>query len=130
MRVVLDPAVLVKGVLDPRAPEGRLLDLALSEALVVLHDDRVLLEYAEAFARLPVDLPSDCVEELIEFVAAAGLSVTPSLGPTAYHSSSTHRVALEGCADALVTSDGSVKRTKQPEGLRICSACELLQTLR
>jgi hypothetical protein len=129
MRVVLDPTVLVRGVLDPRTPEGRLLDLALSEAFVVLHDDRVLLDYTDAFARLPLDLPSGCVDELIAFFAAAGLSVAPSSGLTACRSSSTHRVALEGFADALVTSGGSVRRTKQPEGLRICSARELLETL-
>lgn len=49
--MVLDTNVLVSGLLQSFGNPGRIVALALSEALVVCHDEQILAEYAEVLAR-------------------------------------------------------------------------------
>ncbi len=51
MKIILDTNVPVSGLLQSHGDPGRIVALALSEALVVCRDEQNLAEYAEVLAR-------------------------------------------------------------------------------
>lgn len=126
MRIVLDPEVLVRGVLDPQAPEGRLLDLALTGTVTVLCSDGVLQAWRMALARPEFELPPRAIDQLVDFFAETGAPVVPSgaLGTC----SPLVALATDGCADAFVATGRSRFPTGSPR-LRTCSASAVLDAL-
>ena len=54
-RVVLDTNVLVSGMIHPRGPPGRIVDLLREGAVELVVDDRVLAEYADVIQRPKFD---------------------------------------------------------------------------
>jgi putative PIN family toxin of toxin-antitoxin system len=116
MRVVIDTNVMVSGVLNPHGPPGRIVNVLLSETIIVLHEDRILSEYREVLLRPTFGFPRADVEVLLDFVESAGEHVSaeplslvlPDLNDLAFL-----EVATSGGADALIT--GNVKHFK-PRG--------------
>lgn len=110
MRIVLDTNVLIAGLLSPYGPPGRLLDLALSGNLVLLLDDRLLLEYRTValrpkfgFSDADVTRVIDALEELGEHIVAPPLESGMTLPDPS--DLPFLEVAAAGRADALVTGN-------------------------
>lgn len=76
MRVVIDTNVLVSGTINPHGAPGRVVTAALTEALTVLYDDRILSEYREVLSRPKFGLRRHDVDALVDFIAANGELIT------------------------------------------------------
>jgi putative PIN family toxin of toxin-antitoxin system len=133
MRVVLDTNVLVSGLMNPYGSPGRILDLMLSRAFVVLCDDRILREYREVLLRPRFGLDAadvvplfDYVERAGEYVAAERLNlILPDVTDLPFL-----EVAAAGHADALIT--GNVRHFQPKRGrhsVNISSPADFLRRL-
>jgi putative PIN family toxin of toxin-antitoxin system len=134
MRIVLDTNVLVSGLLSPLGPPGRILDLIISGALTLLHDDRLLAEYRTVLRRPRFGFAPADVEALLAFLRAEGEPVPsppldvvlPDLDDLPFL-----EVAVAGCAEALVTGNQVHFPPDQvPAGLRVVSPAEFLALYR
>jgi putative PIN family toxin of toxin-antitoxin system len=66
MRLVLDTNVVVSGILSPKGPPGRLLDLAFDEHLQLVVEPRILQEYRDVLLRPRFALPEAAVHRLVD----------------------------------------------------------------
>lgn len=117
MRVVIDTNVIVSGILNPHGSPGRIVNALLSEAITVLHDDRILSEYREVLLRPTFGFSSSDVDVLLDFVESSGEHV--SAEPLALILPDPNdlpflEVAASGSADALIT--GNIKHFKPRRG--------------
>jgi uncharacterized protein len=117
MRVVIDTNVIVSGILNPHGSPGRIVNALLSEAITVLHDDRILSEYREVLLRPTFGFSRSDVEVLLVFVESSGEHV--SAEPLALILPDPNdlpflEVAASGSADALIT--GNIKHFKPRRG--------------
>jgi putative PIN family toxin of toxin-antitoxin system len=133
MRVVVDTNVLVSGMLNPHGPPGRIVELMLSEALVVLYDDRVMSEYSEVLMRPELGLPRGEVVAVLDYIFREGEQVTAGhldvLLPDATDLPFLE-VAASGHAYALIT--GNIRHFKSRPGrhsVNICSPANFLLRL-
>lgn len=133
MRVVVDTNVLVSAFMNRGGAPGRVLDLLLARALVVLYDHRILDEYAEvllrprfAFDAGEVDLLLDFVEHAGEYVAAERLNlVLPDSTDLPFL-----EVAMGGHTDALITGNAKHFRpTRLRHSVNVCSPADFLRRL-
>lgn len=76
MRVVLDTNVLVSGILSPHGPPGRILALVASGELILCHDARILVEYAEVLHRPRFGFDPARVDLLLHQIVAEGERTT------------------------------------------------------
>jgi putative PIN family toxin of toxin-antitoxin system len=134
MRVVVDTNVLVSGILNPHGPPGRIVDAVLSEALIVLHDDRILGEYREVLIRPAFGFQRADVDAMLDFIEIAGEHLTAG-GIDVVLPDSTDlpflEVAVAGLADALIS--GNVKHFKPRQGrhdVYVCTPAEFLRRTR
>lgn len=132
MRVVIDTNVLVSGILNPHGPPGRIVDAVLSEAVIVLHDDRILAEYREVLLRPAFGFPRTVVDALLDFIDFAGEHLT-ALGVDLVLPDPSDlpflEVAIAGLADALIT--GNIKHFKPRRGrhnVHVCTPAEFVRT--
>ncbi len=133
MRVVVDTNVLVSAFRKRPSVPGRVLDLLLTRALVVLYDNRIVEEYAEvlsrprfAFERGDIALFLDFIEHAGEYVASPALDLTlpdPTDLPFL-------EVAASGHADALITGNiRDFRPTRGHHSVTICSPADFLRRL-
>jgi putative PIN family toxin of toxin-antitoxin system len=73
VRLVLDTNVLVSALLNPRGTPGRILDLVLSGAVVVLYDDRMLAEYRDVLSRPKLRIAPIEAAVLLDFIETEGV---------------------------------------------------------
>src|SRR5438874_11801152 len=78
MKIVLDTNIVVSGLLQSKGNPARVLSLALSGAVQVCHDERILAEYAEVLARPHFKFDPERVREVLEKLEADGLAVYAS----------------------------------------------------
>lgn len=117
MRVVIDTNVIVSGILNPHGSPGRIVNALLSQAITVLHDDRILSEYRDVLLRPKFGFSRSDVEVLLDFVESAGehISAEPlSLTLPDPNDLPFLEVATSGSADALIT--GNMKHFKPRRG--------------
>lgn len=108
MRVVVDTNVLVSAFRKPPSVPGRVLDLVLTRALVVLYDNRILEEYAEVLSRPRFAFDPQDIALFLDFVDHAGECVaTHALDLTLPDPTDLPflEVAASGRADALITGN-------------------------
>jgi uncharacterized protein len=108
VRVVLDTNVLVSGLLSPAGPPGRIVDLATSLRITVLHDDRIVAEYREVLARPRLGIRLAEAAAVLELIEREGIRVVaPPLAIVLPDPDDVPflEVAVEGGADALVTGN-------------------------
>jgi uncharacterized protein len=131
MRVVIDTNVVVSGIMNPHGPPGRIVDAVLSEAVIVLHDDRILAEYREVLLRPAFGFPRADVDSLLDFIDFAGEHLTAAGSDLVLPDPSdlpSLEVALAGLADALIT--GNVKHFKPRRGrhnVHVCTPAEFVR---
>ena len=128
MRVVIDTNVLVSGILNPHGPPGRIVDAVLSEAVIVLHDDRILAEYHEVLLRPAFGFQRTDVDSLLDFIEFSGEHLTAG-GIDVILPDPTDlpflEVAIAGLADALIS--GNLKHFKPRRGrhgVHVCTPAE------
>ena len=110
MRIVLDTNVLVSGLLNPHNPPGRIVDLVLGGQIVLLVDDRILLEYRSVLVRPAFGFDPGNVTDLVNFIERE--SVPALADPSTIRLPDPSdlpflEVALSGGAQSFVT--GNVK---------------------
>lgn len=133
MRVVIDTNVLVSGVINPHGSPGRVVDSILSQAITVLYDDRILLEYRDVLLRPLFGFQAADVNALVDFIGFSGEQITAGpLNITLPDPSDLPfvEVAVAGSADALVT--GNLKHFKAVRAhhpVPILSPVDLLRLL-
>jgi uncharacterized protein len=133
MRAVIDTNVLVSGVMNPHGSPGRVVDSIVSQAISVLYDDRILLEYRDVLLRPFFGFQAADVNALVDFIEFSGEQITA--GPVNVVLPDPTdlpflEVAIAGSADALVT--GNLKHFKPVRGrhpVSILSPAELLRLI-
>jgi uncharacterized protein len=133
MRVVIDTNVLVSGVINPHGSPGRVVDSVIAQAIAVLYDDRILLEYRDVLLRPFFGFPPNDVNALVDFIGFSGEQITA--GPVNVVLPDPTdlpflEVAIAGSADALVT--GNLKHFKPVRGrhsVQILSPADFLRLL-
>ena len=76
MKVVLDTNVVVSGLLHAGGNPGQILTLALSGAVTVCLDERILTEYREVLARPRLKLHPGRVAEVLAKLETDGIHIT------------------------------------------------------
>lgn len=130
MRLVLDTNVLVSGLLNPLGAPGRIVDLLLAEAFVLLVDDRILGEYRDVLNRPHFGFLAADVGALLDVLANASEAVhARPLPPLADPGDQPFlEVAAAGLADSLVTGNSRHYPTRhRPDGLRVETPAEFLR---
>ncbi len=75
MKIVLDPNVLVSGLLNSQVTPAQVLNLVLTGAIQVCHDKRILAEYAEVLARPRFKFDPKRVRDVLAKLEWDGLSI-------------------------------------------------------
>ena len=110
MKIVLDTNVLVSGLLKSKGNPAQVLALALTGAVQVCHDGRILAEYAEVLARPRFRFDPRRVRDVLIKLQTDGVSFTPPYTPLDLPDPDDEpflAVALAAPADYLVTGNTS-----------------------
>lgn len=83
MLVVLDTNILVSALLSPFGAPARVLDLALTGAVRLAYDDRIMTEYREVLARPRFGFAQEDVDALLTYLEVEGEKVIPHPLPDA-----------------------------------------------
>jgi putative PIN family toxin of toxin-antitoxin system len=121
---VLDTNVLVSGLLSPYGPPGRLVDLVLDGAVVLLVDDRIVLEYREVLARPRFRFDVHEVEAVLALIDVAAERVSARPLAMALDDADDRpflEVAHAGHAEALVTGNPRHFRGAKALGVQVVS---------
>jgi len=78
MNIVLDPNVLVSGLLSPFRPCGKIVRMVSSGELVLILDARILTEYSEVLGRPKFRFDQDKVTALVDYIEHRGVTVAAS----------------------------------------------------
>jgi len=108
MKIVLDTNVLVSGLLSPFGPPARILQLLISEALIICYDARIMAEYRDVLGRSKFGFDQNAVQCLLDFLgqngeAVASVPLSESLPDK--DDEIFLEAAISGKADALVTGN-------------------------
>lgn len=131
MRVVIDTNVLVSGIINPHGPPGRIVDAVMSEAVIVLHDDRILSEYREVLMRPMFGFDRTGVDTILDFIEYAGEHTNAEEMDVVLPDSTDLpflEIAMAGRADALIS--GNLKHFKPRRGrhdVYVCTRAEFLR---
>ena len=74
--VVLDTNVLVSALFNPHGPSSQILNLILSNTIMVCLDERIRYEYREVLLRDKFGFDPKAVDDLIDFFDQEGLYIT------------------------------------------------------
>jgi uncharacterized protein len=130
MRVVIDTNGLVSGVMNPHGSPGRVVDSIVSQAISVLYDDRILLEYRDVLLRPFFGFQAADVNALVDFIEFSGEQTNAGPANVVLPDPTDLpflEVAIAASAYALVT--GNLKHFKPVRGrhsVSILSPAELL----
>jgi putative PIN family toxin of toxin-antitoxin system len=97
-RIVLDTNVLVSAMLSGKGNEAMVLRLARAGTFTVCFSAEILEEYESVLRRPGFRLPAASIDQLLQFLRAEGIAVTPAITVTASPDDPDNRF-LE-CAEA------------------------------
>jgi uncharacterized protein len=108
VKIVLDTNVLVSGLLQSKGNPAKVLALALTGAVQICHDERIMAEYAEVLSRPHFKFDPRRVRDILIKLELDGFSFVPL--PTALDlpdpvDEPFLAVALAAAADYLVTGN-------------------------
>jgi putative PIN family toxin of toxin-antitoxin system len=129
VKVVLDTNVLVSGLLNSKGNPAAILTLALTGAVQVCHDERILAEYSEVLARPRFKFDPTRVREVLTKLEVDGLSFSSSntnLNLPDPDDAAFLDVALAASADFLVTGNAADYPPDKCHGLRVISPAEFV----
>ena len=108
MRIVLDTNVLVSGLLKTNGPPASILNLLVTQEIVLLYDNRIVQEYTEVLRREKFVFKTEWIDELISFIQHEGHYISAAPTQKVFHDDYTcvfYEVAKSGGADYLVTGN-------------------------
>jgi putative PIN family toxin of toxin-antitoxin system len=129
VKIVLDTNVIVSGLLKSKGNPAVVLSLALSGAIQICHDRRILAEYSEVLARPRFKFDSKRVGEVLAKLSGDGIPVTPSqlvLDLPDSDDEAFLAVALGASADFLVTGNVADYPPDKRRGICIATPAEFV----
>jgi putative PIN family toxin of toxin-antitoxin system len=132
LKIVLDTNVLVFGILSPNGPPAAVLRALLTERVTLCFDERIVSEYRDVLMRSKFSFEQELVEELIDFLEAAGsptLAVPLSVTLPDPWDQMFVEVAVSSGADFLVTGNLKHFPERARAGVRVVSPRALLDAL-
>ncbi len=75
MLIVLDPNVVVSGLLNPFGSPARVVDQVTLNMVQVAYDDRIIAEYIDVLSRSAFGFPKKNVRDLVEHIELSGIHV-------------------------------------------------------
>lgn len=132
MRIVLDTNVLISGLLRPHGSPASVVRLVLAGELLLLADERILLEYEEVVARPRLGIAADLAAHVCGFlrrhcemlVAKPVACILPDADDLPFL-----ETALAGRAQALVTGNVKHYPVASRRIVRVCSPAEFLRDI-
>jgi uncharacterized protein len=133
MKIVLDPNVLVSGLLTPFGPSGEIVRMLFSGELIVHLDARILSEYQDVLNRPKFKFNKEHIGLLLDFIKQYGQFVSglplknplPDLDDEPFL-----EVAIAGNVKALITGNSVHYPNSLREGINIFSPSEFLEIYR
>jgi len=126
---VLDTNVIVSGLLNSKGNPAFVLALALTGAVRVCHDERILAEYQEVLARPQFKFDPQRVGEVLTKLAADDIPILPShmtLNLPDSDDEAFLAVALAASADYLVTGNVADYPPDKCQGARVVTPAEFV----
>ena len=133
MKIVLDPNVLVSGLLAPFGPSGEIVRMVSAGELILCLDARILSEYQEVLHRPKFKFDEDHISILLDFIKRYGQFVSslplnnrlPDPGDEPFH-----EVALAKKVGSLITGNIAHYPPSFREGIPVFSPSEFLEIYR
>ncbi len=133
MNIVLDTNVLVSGLLKPFGVCGETVRLVSADALVLLYDARVLLEYGEVLRRPKFQFNLQYVETLMNAIQQQGRAISAAPLKKRLPDEEDEpflEIAIAGRADCLVTGNKKHFPKRYREGIPVYSPAEFIEFYR
>lgn len=128
MRAVLDTNVLIRSILNPKGPTGRLLNELRAGRFRLLYSEPLLEEIAAVLARPrfrdKYKVAADDISDVLSLIVQEGEEVLPSGAIEACRDPKDNMVleaAFFGRADVIVTGDDDLFALDPFEGIQILS---------
>ena len=128
-KVVLDTNVLVSGLLNSKGNPAAVLRLALTGAIQICYDKRILAEYSDVLGRPRFKFDPMRVQEVLIKLSVDGLSFAPSkpvLDLPDPDDEPFLAVALAASADYLVTGSRADYPPAKCRGISVASPAEFV----
>ncbi len=108
MKIVLDTNVLISSLLNPNGVPAKILNLILSQKIILLFDNRILNEYYNVLKRDKFKFSDELILPLIDFMKHEGtyINAIPLKEKfTDEDDKKFYEVFISGSADYLVTGN-------------------------
>ena len=132
MKIVLDTNVLVSALLHPHSSSATILRQILVGALLLLADDRILLEYEEVVTRPKFNFDKNNAIVICDFLRNQCLEIFPSPISIQLPDKSDApfiETAITGNAEFIITGNKKHFPAKSCKGIKIVNPTEFLQFL-
>jgi len=132
MRIVLDTNVLISVLLNPHSSSATILRQILIGSVLLLADDRILLEYEEVVIRPKFNFNKEHALVICEFLRNQCIKIFPF--PIAIHLPDKYdapfiETAISGNADFIITGNKKHFPAKSCKGIKIVNPTEFLKFL-
>jgi len=75
MKIVLDTNVLISSLLNPNGNPAKILNLILADKIILLYDNRILIEYFDVLKRKKFGFTDELIYPLLDFFKHEGLYI-------------------------------------------------------
>jgi uncharacterized protein len=133
VKIVLDTNVIVSGLLNSKGNPAAVLGLALSGAVQVCHDDRILAEYTEVLARPRFRFDPQRVRDVLVKLKADGFSISAPQAALRLPDPDDEpflAVALAAAADFLVTGNLADYPSEKCHGMEVITPASFVSVWR
>ena len=136
MRAVLDTNILIRSILNPNGPTGRLLKELRAGRFRLVYSEPLLEEIADVLARPrfrdKYKVTADDISDILSLIVQEGEEVFPSASIAACRDPKDDKVleaAFFGRADVIVTGDDDLFALDPFEGIQILGPAAFLARL-
>ncbi len=137
IRAVVDTNILIRSILNPKGPAGRILEELRARRFCLLYSETLLEELASVLSRPrfrdKYKVSDDDVADILSLIVQEGEAVSPSASIEACRDPKDNKVleaAFFGRADVIVTGDEDLFALDPFEGIRILGLSEFLARVR
>jgi uncharacterized protein len=133
MRAVIDTNILIRSILNPNGPTGRLLKELRAGRFRLLYSEPLLEEIADVLARPrfrdKYKVSADDISDILSLIVQEGEEISPSGSIEACRDPKDNKVleaAFYGRADVIVTGDKDLFALHPFEGIQVLSPAAFL----